>query len=159
VAGVNDPLTYAINWGDGSAVQNLTAAQLAAVSGNVTHTFADDEDGPINSTARTIVVTVNDGDGGSTTQNKVVNVNNVAPDLDATGAATVVAGAVYTLNLANLVDPGTDTLLTNGISVNWGDGITTTYSALGNVTHTYAAAGNRTNRYACGWWQHQPGGR
>jgi hypothetical protein len=51
VAGAADPLTYTIDWNDGSAVQNLTAAELAAVAGNVAHGFADDEDGPTNATA------------------------------------------------------------------------------------------------------------
>ncbi|MDS4074620.1 MAG: cadherin-like domain-containing protein, partial [Candidatus Accumulibacter sp.] len=145
-AGGNDPLSYSINWGDGSAVENLTAAQLAAVSGNVTHAFADDEDGAVNSTARTIVVTANDGDGGSTVQNKVVNVNNVAPIISATGASSTTTGVPYSLTLSNYVDPGTDTLLSNGISVDWGDGTMTTHSAPGVVTHIYTVAGAPTIR-------------
>ncbi|MBL8397319.1 MAG: hypothetical protein JNL84_04110, partial [Candidatus Accumulibacter sp.] len=145
-AGSNDPLNYSIDWGDGTAVQNLTAAQLAALGGNVSHSFADDQDGPVNSTPRSIQVTVSDGDGGSTQQTKAVNVNNVAPTLGATGAATATAGVSYSLSLANYVDPGADTLAANGLRVNWGDGTSTTYSALGVVNHIYAAAGPNTIR-------------
>jgi hypothetical protein len=143
-AGANDALSYSIDWGDGSALQVLSAAQLAAVSGNVTHVFADDQDGPVNATARSIAVTVADGDGGSDTEILSVSVNNVAPTISASGAATATAGALYTLSLANYVDPGTDTLLANGISVDWGDGTTSTYSAVGDVTHTYASASSPT---------------
>ncbi|CAG0958188.1 hypothetical protein ANAEL_00462, partial [Anaerolineales bacterium] len=114
----NDSLSYSIDWNDGSAVQALSAAQLAALSGNVTHMFADDEDGPVNATARTVNVTISDEDGGSSSPSKVVTVNNVAPDLTASGSATGMAGQAYTLALSNLIDPGADALLPNGISVN-----------------------------------------
>ena len=144
-AGANDALSYSINWGDGSAVESFTAAQLAGLGGNVAHVFADDEDGPVNATDRTIAVTVSDEDGGSSTQNKTVTVNNVAPDLTASGATSGIAGSLYTLALANYIDPGQDTLLANGISIDWGDGSAVqNVSSLGDVTHTFAAAGNFT---------------
>ncbi|WP_159694094.1 hypothetical protein, partial [Cognatazoarcus halotolerans] len=60
VAGAADPLSYTIDWGDGSALQTLSAAELAALGGSVEHVFADDEDGLVNATARTITVTAND---------------------------------------------------------------------------------------------------
>lgn len=138
----DNALSYSIDWGDGSAAQSLTAAQLAALTGNVTHVYADDEDGPVNATSHTIRVTVDDGEGGSATQTHGVTVNNVAPDLTATGNATGMVGQLYTLALSNLIDPGTDTLLPNGISVDWGDGSVSSVSALGNVTHTYAGSGS-----------------
>ncbi len=140
-AGGADPLSYSIDWGDGSAVQNLDAAALAALGGNMIHVFTDDQDGPVNATPRTISVTVADGDGGSETKSQVVTVNNVAPDLVISGATTATAGVAYTLSLVDVVDPGNDAVLTNGISVAWGDGSTSTYSGLGDVTHTYAADG------------------
>ncbi|MHB1186316.1 PKD domain-containing protein, partial [Thiobacillus sp.] len=135
-AGANDTLSYSIDWGDGSAAQNLTAAQLAALSGNVTHLFADDQDGPVNATPRTIQVTVADEDGGSSSTNKSVTVNNVAPVITLAGANSVNEGATYTLTLGTVTDPGTDTV--SSYVVNWGDGSSDTYASTGDVTHTYA---------------------
>ena len=109
-AGTNDPLSYEINWGDGTAVQNLTAAELAALGGNVPHTFADDADGAAdNATTRTVTVTVRDGDGGISSQSKVVTVNNVAPTASVTGNDTVNEGTAYTLSVGTIVEPGADT--------------------------------------------------
>ncbi len=145
-AGTADTLSYSIDWGDGSAAQHLTAAELAVLGGEVLHTFADDEDGPINATDRTITVTVSDEDGGSSSSTKTVTVNNVAPTIDASGATSATAGLAYTLSLSNYFDPGADTLLANGIEVDWGDGSSSTVSAPGDLTHTYAAAGTPTIR-------------
>nr|WP_315182272.1 PKD domain-containing protein [uncultured Albidiferax sp.] len=143
VAGAADPLSYSIDWNDGSAVQTLTAVQLAALAGNVSHTFADDQDGAVNSTPRTISVTANDGDGGTTTATKVVNVNNVAPTIAVTGAATIETGQTYTLNLGAITDPGQDTV--SSYSIDWGDGSAPqVVTADGNVTHSFATAGART---------------
>jgi hypothetical protein len=141
-AGANDTLSYSIDWGDGSAVQTVTAAQLAALSGNVTHTFADDQDGPVNATPRNIQVTVNDGDGGSTTQSRSVTVNNVNPTIALGGTGSATAGQAYTLNLGAVTDPGTDT--PTSYVIDWGDGTPAQTVAAGtaSVTHTYAAAGN-----------------
>ncbi|WP_300435322.1 PKD domain-containing protein, partial [Zoogloea sp.] len=99
VAGSADPLAYSIAWGDGST-QTVLAADLPA-SGIVSHVFTDDEDGPANATARQVTVTVTDSDGGSTEVSKTVTVNNVAPTIEATGAASATVGVAYTLNLAN----------------------------------------------------------
>ncbi|MFG6443606.1 hypothetical protein, partial [Roseateles sp. LKC17W] len=76
-----DTLSYSIDWGDGSPAQVVTAAQLATLGGSVGHVFTDDQDGPVNTTARTITVTASDEDGGSTQATRVVDVNNVAPTL------------------------------------------------------------------------------
>ena len=46
-------------------MQTLSAAELAALGGEVSHTFGDDEDGPVNATLRTIAVMADDDDGGS----------------------------------------------------------------------------------------------
>ncbi|MCB1629283.1 MAG: hypothetical protein KDI48_16250, partial [Xanthomonadales bacterium] len=142
VAGAADPLSYSIDWGDGSAVQVLTAAELAALGGTVQHIFADDEDGPVNSTGRTISVTVSDGDGGSTTATQNVNVHNVAPDIALAGAGTATAGVAYVLNLGAVNDPGQDTV--TEYIVDWGDGNVQSYASGGDVSHVYAAAGAQT---------------
>ncbi|MCP5224097.1 MAG: cadherin-like domain-containing protein [Thauera sp.] len=145
-AGGADTLSYSIDWGDGSSVQVLSAAELDALGGNVAHVFADDEDGPVNASDRTITVTVSDEDGGSSTTTKTVTVNNVAPTIDATGATTATAGLAYTLDLSNYFDPGADTLLADGIEVDWGDGTVTQVGTPGELNHTYASAGTPTIR-------------
>jgi len=141
--GANDPLTYVIDWGDGTAPQNVTASQLAALSGNVTHVYADDQDGPVNATNRTISVTVDDGDGGAATQTRGVTVNNVAPTIALSGAATSQVNQVYTLNLGAKTDPGTDTV-TNYL-IDWGDGSAVqNVTSAGGVAHTFTTTGNKT---------------
>ncbi|WP_046116151.1 hypothetical protein, partial [Aquincola tertiaricarbonis] len=145
-ATTNDPLGYSIDWGDGSALQTLTAAQLAALGGNVTHVFADDQDDPVNSTARTISVTANDGDGGLTTRTQVVTVNNVAPVATVGGAASVNEGASYTLTVGAITEPGVDAR--TGYSIDWGDGVVQAFTpaqwaaAAGSFNHVYADGGN-----------------
>jgi hypothetical protein len=137
-----DVLSYSIDWGDGSALQTLTAAQLAALSGNVTHTFADDEDGPVNATPRTITVTANDGDGGITSQTQGVTVNNVAPTMAVSGNAATFTGQTYTLNLGAVVDPGQDTPV--NYLIDWGDGsaVQTVAAGSATATHVFNNVGN-----------------
>ena len=142
-AGLNDSLSYSIDWGDGSAPQLLSAAELLALSGNVEHLFSDDEDGLVNATDRTIQVTVSDEDGGSSTSSKVVTVNNVAPTIVLSGDASVNEGSLYTLNLGAVTDPGVD-VVTQYI-VDWGDGSASeSFAATGDVTHAFMAANNYT---------------
>ena len=137
-----DVLSYSIDWGDGSALQTLSAAQLAALGGNVTHTFADDEDGPVNATPRTITVTANDGDGGITSQTQGVTVNNVAPTMAVSGNAATFTGQAYTLNLGAVVDPGQDTPVS--YLIDWGDGsaVQTVAAGSATATHVFNSAGN-----------------
>ncbi|WP_348681074.1 beta strand repeat-containing protein [Alteromonas mediterranea] len=129
----DDPVSeYLIDWGDGSAVQSVTEL------GDVTHTFADG-----NSSATISVQIVNDEgtfDGGTVD----VTINNVAPTLALTGALTSIQNTAYTLNLGAIIDPGDDTIVANGITVNWGDGTTETYSSVGDVSHTYTTVGDFT---------------
>ncbi len=136
-AGDSDPLSYDIDWGDGST-EMVTAATLT--NGEIAHTYTDDEDGPVNATDYTISVTASDGDGGSTTETTAVTVNNVAPTLDLLGADTVDEGDTYTLTLANLVDPGNDSV--SSFDIDWGDGSNESVTTLGDVTHIYSTSGN-----------------
>lgn len=144
-AGGADTLSYSIDWGDGSPVQALSAAQLAALGGNVDHVFADDEDGLANATDRTITVTVSDEDGGSSITTKTVTVNNVAPVAAVSGAATVAEAASYTLSVGAVVDPGTDSV--SGYSIDWGDGSVDSFTpsqwaaAAGSFGHVYGDGG------------------
>ena len=141
-AGAADPVGVTIDWGDGATLQSLGAAELAAAGGVVSHVFADDEDGPVNATGRTIVVTADDGDGGSATQTRHVAVINVAPVIALAGAASVEAGSAYALTLGEITDPGSDTV--TNIVIDWGDGDTTETGAAGTVSHTFGEAGARS---------------
>jgi PKD repeat protein len=69
-----------------------------------------------------------------------VTVTNVVPTIALSGAATITAGATYTLTLGTVTDPGADTV--TSYIVNWGDGTSDSYTVNGEVTHVYANAGN-----------------
>jgi VCBS repeat-containing protein len=136
---VSDPGTdtvtqYMVHWGDGTT-------DTYAAGGDVTHVYADDQDGPINATPRAISVDLVNEDGTfSDVATHDVSVTNVAPTIALAGANSVDAGTAYTLTLGAITDPGQDTVTT--YLVDWGDGSTNTHGAGGNVTHTYATAGN-----------------
>ena len=92
-----------------------------------------------------IALRVTDDGGAQATQVFQVSVNNTGPTLTATGAATVNAGSVYTLNLT-ASDPGDDLITT--YTINWGDGTVTTETYAGpstEATHTYTEAGFTRN--------------
>jgi hypothetical protein len=118
---------WAINWGDGSAVQTVTGNPTT-----VTHVFTD---GPA---TRTISATATDEDGTFNAGNTLtVTVNNVASAVSISGATSVNEGSLYTLNLSSS-DPGTDTI--SQWVINWGDG-SPAQTVTGNpssVTHTFA---------------------
>jgi hypothetical protein len=75
--------------------------------------------------------------------NQAVTVNNVAPSIAISGAASVNEGSPYSLTLGAVTDPGADTV--SSYVVHWGDGNSDTYSANGVVTHTYADGPNSYN--------------
>jgi hypothetical protein len=118
---------WAINWGDGSAVQTMTGNPST-----VSHTFTD---GPA---TRTISATATDEDGTFNATNTVsVTVANVVPTLAINGATSVQEGALYTLHLSS-TDLGADTI--TQWTINWGDN-TPSQVVTGNpstVTHTFA---------------------
>ena len=109
---------------------------------NWSHTPADGAAGP---TTVTITATDNGSPNLNSTTTFTLNVNNVAPTIALTGAATVPNGTPYTLNLGAITDPGTDTV--SAFSINWGDGITENFTgnpASTTKTHTYATLGAKT---------------
>ena len=86
--------------------------------------------------AYTISATATDEDGTFAAGNTVgVTVNNVAPTLAISGAASVNEGSTYTLNLSKS-DPGADTI--NHWTINWGDGTQVVSGSPASVTHVYA---------------------
>ena len=97
---------------------------------SVTHTYAD------GSASYTISATATDEDGTYAAGNTVgVTVNNVAPTLAISGAASVNEGSTYTLNLSKS-DPGADTI--SQWTINWGDGTQVVSGNPASVTHVYA---------------------
>ena len=115
--------SWTINWGD----------SIQTVAGNpssVTHTYAD------GNASYTISASATDEDGTFAAGNTVpVTVNNVAPTLTISGAATVNESSTYTLNLSSS-DPGADTI--TQWTINWGDSIQVVGGNPSSVTHTYA---------------------
>ena len=126
-AGSIDPngsiVSYAWDFGDGSAGSGATA----------THVYAQDG-------VYTARVVVTDNDGLTDTATVTVTVTNVAPVVATVPDATVNMGSAYTV-AATFTDPGADTWTA---TVDWGDGSTpgtvTTTAHSFSLTHTYAAA-------------------
>ena len=79
---------------------------------------------------------IRDKDLDATTYSADVTVNNVAPTITISGAASVNEGSTYSLTLGAVSDPGTD--LVTSYVVHWGDGTSDTYTTAGAHTHTYA---------------------
>ena len=127
-AGTNDVLTYVYEvFKDGSD----TAFAAGSGVDQTAFSFTPDDDGSYQ-----VKLTVSDGDGGSTAVSQTITVDNVAPTISLSGAASVTEGSLYTLTLGAVTDPGDDTI--QEYVVNWGDGGWSTYTAAGEVTHTYA---------------------
>jgi len=118
-----------VDWGDGN-VETFVGSPT-----QVTHTYAD---GVSNVS---IVATATDEDGSWDSNTLSVTVNNVAPVLTISGAASVDEGDLYALALSVSADPGVDTI--TEIAVDWGDGTIETFApgttqATHTHTHTYA---------------------
>ena len=138
-----------------SAVQNLlfgadsaiirdgrvvTAQALAASGGVVQHTYAD------GAASHVVQVSAANEEGLFALGTQAVTVNNVAPAITVSGAASIAEGGSYTLTLGPRVDPGADT--PSLYSIDWGDGTARSelspaaYDALvaggGQLTHVYA---------------------
>ncbi|MEX2093581.1 MAG: PKD domain-containing protein, partial [Pirellulales bacterium] len=89
-------------------------------------------DGAANYTVKARIL---DDDGGFTDYTTVIAVNNVAPTLTISGAASTNENAVYTLSLSSS-DPGTDTI--TSWTIDWGDGSEVVAGNPSSATHTYA---------------------
>ncbi|QDV42402.1 hypothetical protein Enr13x_22470 [Stieleria neptunia] len=131
-----DTLSYAWDLDNdgvfGETNEPLTAT--AVVNWATLAGFGIDDNG-----THTIGLRVDDGRGGIVTQTTTVTVQNTAPVLSATGNASVLQNATYTLNLA-ATDPGDDTL--TQWRVDWGDGTNIVYAgSTTSVTHTFTVAG------------------
>ncbi len=86
-----------------------------------------------------IALRVTDDGAAQDTQVFQVTVNNAAPTITTSGATSVEAGELYTLNLS-VSDPGNETI--SGWTINWGDGtIDTVALNPSSVTHSYGQSG------------------
>ena len=103
-----------VSWGDGTTAQSfrIPADQF---SFDISHTFTDNR-----ATPYTVTVTVNDDGAQQDSDSFNIAVADVAPTIPLVGSATVAEGAVYTLTLGDVVDPGADTV--SQYIVRWGDG-------------------------------------
>jgi large repetitive protein len=126
-----DTLTYRWDLNNDATYDITTTSATIAPAWGALNSYGIDDDG-----VYTIGLQVDDGNGGIVTTSTTVTVNNVAPTLTATGAATVGGGDTYTLTLTD-VDPGNDTI--SSWIVNWGDGTIDTYVGdPSSVTHVYS---------------------
>src|SRR5205823_14541980 len=97
---------WTIRWGDGN-VQSVTGNPSSA-----THVYAD---GP---NTFTITASATDNDGThQAPDSPAVTVNNIAPTLTLSAAASVDTGKPYTLNLSSS-DPGQDAI--SSWTITWG---------------------------------------
>ncbi len=117
-----------------------TVSKLGTNTGGTWSWSYTPTDGPAGPT--TVTVTASDGTTSSSTTFSLT-VNNVAPTIAISGAATVNEGAVYSLTLGAVSDPGTDTV--SSYLVHWGDGTSDSYGSNGVQTHTYADGPNTYN--------------
>jgi hypothetical protein len=116
--------SWAINWGDGTAVQTVTGNPSSA-----THTYSLNGSYTISATATDDVSTYSAGNTRS------VSVSHAAPTLTLSGVSSTPERGTYTLGLAY---SDTGHTLSSWL-VNWGDGSTQTVAAnLSSVTHSYS---------------------
>ena len=133
-AGVLDGHTVAISWGDGSTGSIALAAGVTSVT--AAHGYADDNPTGTPSDVVTIDVSVTDDDTGTAGASADVTVNNVAPAVGVTAAATVVEGSAATVTVT-LSDAGV--LDTHSVTIAWGDGSTGSAALAAGVTSFTAA--------------------
>ena len=106
---------------DGRGTVTLTASVGAVTQNNTTGTWAwsfTPADGPAGPT--TVTITATDITGLTATTTFTLTVANVAPSITISGPPAVTVGAVYTLTLGPVADPGADTVTQH--IVNWGTG-------------------------------------
>jgi len=103
-----------VSWGDGTAPENFRIA-TGETSFNIQHVFTDNRVTPY-----TVEVTVDDDGFQQNSDSFTVTVDDLAPTLPLSGSSNTPEGAIYTLTLSDVNDPGTDTV--SQYTVHWGDG-------------------------------------
>ncbi|MBF8267973.1 MAG: hypothetical protein HW388_1481 [Dehalococcoidia bacterium] len=132
----NNTLTF--NW----TVVSFTGSAITLSSSTVANpTFSALDDG-----VYALRVTVNDGNGGTASDDVQVTVNNVAPVVNAGADQTLPFGTLVNVS-ASFTDPGTKDTWT--YSIDWGDGSpadtgSATVASPVTGSHQYVVAGNQT---------------
>lgn len=122
--------TLTIDWGDGSPATIIALGTQRSF--NVQHSYADNG-------GYLITVTAQEPAGAPLEESVTATVQNVAPTLNLTGAASAAEGATYSLTIGPVVDPGSDTV--SACQLDWGDGspLQSCLAAIGgSLTHSFA---------------------
>lgn len=125
-----------VDWGDGTVV---TYSFAAAAAFTETHTYLDDDPTATPSDIYAINLTVVDNVGGSNTGSTTVEVNNVAPAVNAGGNVVQVVNVPADF-AGSFTDVGT--LDTHSYSWDFGDG--TVVTGVLTTSHSYSAVGTYT---------------
>ena len=121
--GVDDH-TVSIVWGDGSATTIIDLSHPARSFAAPAHTYDDDDPTGTPSDVYKISVTITDDDGDVGSATTEVTVNNVAPEVTASGS-TIVENGEATVS-GTITDPGSKDSFT--VVIDWGEGDPQTYS-------------------------------
>ena len=137
---------YSISDADGDTIASVATSCGTGTKSSPTNTntagsfvctFAD---GPAGTSVSAQATDSGFGAAAGNTASQSISVQNVAPTVAISGAASVNEGSSYSLTLGAVTDPGADTV--SSYVVHWGDGNSNTYSTNGAKTHTYADGPN-----------------
>ena len=121
-------VSWAINWGDGTAVQTISGNPSS-----VTHIYVA---APLNPTiSATASDNVNTYNAANTVQ---LTVNAVPVSVALSGAATVSQGSPFSLTIGSVVDVGGTP---SAFVIHWGDGSSDSESSTGTYGHVFNTAG------------------
>ncbi|MFC1984080.1 PKD domain-containing protein [Chloroflexota bacterium] len=146
--GSQDTFTLVIDWG---LDEDQTILELpdGSISYSATRQYLDDNPTGTPSDAYNIIVTITDDDGGVDTAGTTVNVDNVAPTVNAGTDQVVYWGQAVSLDPAIFSDMGTQD--THTATIDWNDGLTeagtvseTNGSGTVSGSHLYADNGSYT---------------
>ncbi len=118
----------AIDWGDGSEVQNVNEPAIGPF--DVEHAYADDDPSGTEADLHTVQVTATDACGNVNNGGPRTNVRNVAPSFGTFTTVPHIAGEASRIEV-EFTDPGTADTFT--VTINWGDGSQNTVLLLPHI--------------------------